>query len=164
MRPIVKVPFMTMATREPPSARLRTCASMCSGNQELAVADAGQARPEAAGPAPVVLAAHRVLVALPVLAVGRVGDHVVDAGAGVPVVRERAPEDDVLGVAAVLGLHEEVRLADGEGLGGFTSWPNRWMSAPGFTAGAQRSPSRVSPDVRCSFAMVSMPPEPQHGS
>ena len=69
--------------------------------QELAVADARQPRPEAAGRAPVVLGAHRVLVALPVLAVGRVGDHVVEAAAGVPVVGQGAAEDDVLGVAAV---------------------------------------------------------------
>ena len=84
--------------------------------QELAVADARQARSEAAGRAPVVLVAHRVLVALPVLAVGRVGDHVVEAGAVVPVVRKRAAEDDVVRVPPVAGLHEEVRLADGERL------------------------------------------------
>ena len=85
--------------------------------QELAVADARQARPEAAGGAAVVLGAHRVHVALPVLAVGRVGDHVVEAAPGVAVVREGAAEDDPLGVAAVLRLHVEVGLADGEGLG-----------------------------------------------
>ena len=85
--------------------------------EELPVADPRQAGPEPAGGAPVVLAAHRVLVALPVLAVGGIGDQVVEVVTRVPVARERAPGEDVLGVAAVLRLHEEVRLADREGLG-----------------------------------------------
>ena len=48
--------------------------------QELAVADPRQARCEAAGGAPVVLGPYRVPVALPVFAVGWIGDHVVEAG------------------------------------------------------------------------------------
>ena len=64
-----------------------------------------QARVRRTQRSPGVLGPHRVLVALPVLAVGRIGDQVVEGGGGVPVVRERAPEEDI-GVAAVLRLHE----------------------------------------------------------
>ena len=42
-----------------PSAQLRTCASMCSRNRELAVADAGRGRPQAAARAPVVFLPQR---------------------------------------------------------------------------------------------------------
>ena len=74
--------------------------------QELAVADPRQARPEASGGATVVFVPHGVLIALPVLAVGRIGDHVVEGAARVPVVREGAAEEDVLRVAPVDRLHE----------------------------------------------------------
>ena len=47
---------------------------------------------------------------------------------------------------------------------GFTSWPKRWMSASGLIAGRSRSPFRLGPSVMCSFAIISMPPEPQQGS
>ena len=40
----------------------------------------------------------------------------------------------------------------------------RVVSAPGFTAGAQGWPPRISPGVKGSLAMVSMPPEPRHGT
>ena len=106
-----------IAIRDPPWSGALAWRQHVEQEQELPVADSGQARRKAACGAPVVLGPHRVLVALPVLAVGRIGDHVVEAGSGVPVVRERAPEEDVVRVAAVLRLHEEVRLAEGEGLG-----------------------------------------------
>ena len=47
---------------------------------------------------------------------------------------------------------------------GFTSWPKRWMSACALIAGRSWSPFRRSPSVMCSFAIISMPPEPQQGS
>ena len=85
--------------------------------QELAIADPRQSRPETAGGAPVVLAAHGVLVALPVLAVGRIRDQIIEVVTGLAVFRERAPEEDVLRVTTVFRLHEQIRLADSEGLG-----------------------------------------------
>jgi hypothetical protein len=74
--------------------------------QELAVADPRQPWRETPCPAPVVLGPHGLLVALPVLPVGRVGDQVVERHPGVTVVRERAPIGDVVGVAAGRILHE----------------------------------------------------------
>src|SRR5439155_26469036 len=50
--------------------------------------------------------------ALPVLAVRRIRDRVVEAGTGVAIVRQRAAEGDVVGVAPRGVLHEEVRLGD----------------------------------------------------
>ena len=46
---------------------------------------------------------------------------------------------------------------------GFTSWPKRWISASSLIAGRRRSPFFRSPTVTCSFVIISMPPEPQHG-
>ena len=57
--------------------------------EELAVADARQTRTEAAGRAALVLGPHGVFVALPVLAVGRIRDQVVEMLVCVAVVRER---------------------------------------------------------------------------
>src|SRR5207245_641042 len=51
--------------------------------EELAVADAREPRGEASRRAPFVLSTHGVLVALPVLAIGRIRDQVVEAGTGV---------------------------------------------------------------------------------
>jgi hypothetical protein len=78
--------------------------------------DGLRARAEAAGVAAVVLDADGLLVALPVLAAGGIGDQVVEPGAGVAVVRQDAAVRDVLGVAAVGRLHVEVRLGDRPGL------------------------------------------------
>ena len=57
----------------------------------------------------------------------------------------------------------EVGLADGERLGVHLLAEQVDVGA-GVHGGAQGSPPRVSPAVTCSLAMVSMPPEPQHGS
>ena len=103
-----------MAIRDPPWAGFLRVREHVEQKQELTVTDPGQTRCEAAGGAPVVLGPHRVPVALPVLAVGWIGDHVVETGSGVAVVRERAPEEDAFRVAFVFRLHEEVRLADSE--------------------------------------------------
>ena len=84
--------------------------------EELAVADPGQAGAEPAGVAAVVFGLHRRLIHLPFLAEGRVGQQVVEALVGVLVLAERAAELDVLGVAPVGGLDEQVGLADGERL------------------------------------------------
>ncbi len=69
------------------------------------------------GPAPggsaLVLCPHRVLVALPVLAVGRIGDEVVEVETGQAVVRERAAVRDVVGVAPGGILHKEIGLRHG---------------------------------------------------
>ncbi len=46
---------------------------------------------------------------------------------------------------------------------GFTSWPKRWISAPLLRTGRSRSPFFLKPAVMCSLAIISMPPEPQHG-
>lgn len=66
--------------------------------EELAVADARQAGSESAGGPARILGADGVFVALPVLAVGRIGDQVVEALARVPIRRKRAAEGDVVGV------------------------------------------------------------------
>ncbi len=66
-----------------------------------------------------VLAAHPLQVALPALAVGRVGEHKVELARGKGVVGQRRvlrPADDVVGGLA-LALEQEVGLADGIGLG-----------------------------------------------
>src|SRR5687767_6669419 len=63
-----------------------------------------------------MLGAHCVLVTLPILAVGRIGDEIVEAQAGVTIVRERAAEGDVVRVAALRFLHEEIGLRDCPGL------------------------------------------------
>jgi hypothetical protein len=82
--------------------------------QEGAVVDARQAGAEAAGEAFVaVLVLYGLLDLLPLHAEGRVGEHVVEALAGVAVVGEAVAAGDV---ARVLGLEQHVRLADGEGL------------------------------------------------
>ena len=95
--------------------------------QELAVADPRQARCEAAGSASIVLAPYCVLVALPVFAVGRIGDHVVEGP--VPACRSfesvlpnriffaSRPSFDFM-------KRSDLQIAN---VSGFTSWPNRWM-------------------------------------
>jgi hypothetical protein len=60
--------------------------------EELAVADARQARREAARGAALVLGTHGVLIPLPVFPVGRVRDQVVEGLAGMAVVGECAAE------------------------------------------------------------------------
>jgi hypothetical protein len=65
------------------------------------------------------LAAHALLVGLPALAVGRVGEHEVELAAREGVVGERrvlGAADDVVRLVA-LALEQEVGLADGVGLG-----------------------------------------------
>jgi hypothetical protein len=74
--------------------------------QQLSVADARQARRETARGAALVLRLHGIFVALPVLAVRRIRDQVVESLAGMAVVRERAAVRDVVGVAARRVLHE----------------------------------------------------------
>ena len=84
--------------------------------QGLAVADARQTGAEAAGRPALVLGFDRGLVPLPVLAVGRIGDQVVERLAGMAVVGEGASESDVFRVAARRVLHEDVGLGDRPGL------------------------------------------------
>ena len=66
-----------------------------------------------------VLAAHALEIALPALAVGRIGEHEIELARREGVVRQRrvlGPADDVVrGVA--LALEQQVCLADGVGLG-----------------------------------------------
>ena len=67
----------------------------------------------------VVLAAHRLQVFLPALAVGRIGEHEVELLGRERVVRERGPfgaAHDVVGTLA-FALEQHVGLADGVGLG-----------------------------------------------
>ena len=59
------------------------------------------------------LFAYRVLVLLPVHAIGRIGQHVVKRCPLVGIVRQRIAEGDLLGVVAG---HQHVRFADAEGL------------------------------------------------
>jgi hypothetical protein len=66
-----------------------------------------------------VLAAHALEVALPALPVGRIGEHEVELARREGVVGERRvlrPADDVVRRIA-LALEQQVRLADGVGLG-----------------------------------------------
>ena len=71
------------------------------------------------GSAHVLLAAHALQVALPALAVGRIGEHEVELAGREGVVGERrvlrAADDVVRRVA--LALEQQVGLADGVGLG-----------------------------------------------
>ena len=74
---------MMMARREPPSLRLLHVGQHVEEEKKLAVADARQAWSETARDAPRSCSAtHGVLVPLPVLAVGRIGDQVIEGAAG----------------------------------------------------------------------------------
>ncbi len=95
--------------------------------QHLAVARAGDERvlgvagvfDDEARVLDAVLAAHALEVALPALAVGRVGEHEVELAGRERVVGERRvlrPADDVVRRLA-LALEQQVGLADGVGLG-----------------------------------------------
>ena len=82
--------------------------------KQLAVGDARQARAEASFRAKCLrLFPYRVLVLLPVHAVGRIGQHVVKRFPPVRIVRQRVAEGYLLGVVAG---HQHVRFADTEGL------------------------------------------------
>ena len=119
-------PLWTSAMRLP-SARLVVHLRGHVGEEEhLAVAGAGDERQLLAlvhhleaRVAHAVLAAHRLEVLLPALAVGRIGEHEVELLRREGVVRERGPfraADDVVGALA-LALEQHVGLADGVGLG-----------------------------------------------
>jgi len=58
-------------------------------------------------------AGHKLLLALPGYAEGRIGDHIIELLAGEPVFAQRGAELDVIGV---LARYKEVRFADGIGL------------------------------------------------
>ena len=89
----------------------------------LAVAGAGDEREigvavvldEEAGIGDAGLAAHALEVALPALAVGRVGEHEIELAGGEGVGREGGAVLDVVGLDA-LALEDEIGLADGVGL------------------------------------------------
>ena len=134
------------------------CAEHVLQEEELAVADAGQCRRRSGRRRLVRLRLDGVCVALPVLAVGGIGDLVVEALPAWRSFGERAAEEDVLGVAPVGGLHEEVGLADREGLGVHLLAEEVDVGV-GVDAGALGGSPRM-----CSLAMLSMPPEPQQGS
>jgi len=85
--------------------------------KELAVADSRKPWGKASRCSPLVLGAHGVLVALPVLAVRGIRDQVVEVASGVPVVRQRAAVCDVVCVAAGRVLHEEIGLRNSPRLG-----------------------------------------------
>ena len=129
----------------------------------LAVADARQARTESAGRPTLVLVPHRGLIPFPVLAVGRVGDEVVEGLGGVPVMGEGAAERDVVRVPAGRILHEEVGLGDCPRLR-VHLLSEEVDARLRLIAGRSRSPFRFGPSVMCSFAIISIPPEPQQGS
>ena len=99
-----------IAMREPPSFGVLRVREHVQQEQDLAVADARQPRAEAARRAALVFGAHRFLVALPVLAVGRIGNQVIECPARMPIVGKRAAEPDVVGVTARRVLHEEIGL------------------------------------------------------
>ncbi len=83
--------------------------------EELPVADARQARGEAAGLPSLVLGADGFLIAPPLLAVRWVGDQVVESATRVAVVGEHTAERDVVRVPTGRVFHEEVRFGDGPG-------------------------------------------------
>ena len=83
----------------------------------LSVTDPREPGTEAPRRPAVVFRLDGGLVALPVLAVGRIGDQVVEMAAGVVIVGERAAEGDGPRVAPGWVLHEEVRLREGPRLG-----------------------------------------------
>ncbi len=109
-------PFMMIAIREPPSFGLLRVRQHVQEEQKLPVADARQTRREAARRAALMFGADCLFVALPVLAIGRIGDQVIERPAGMAVVGERAAERDVVGIAAGRLLHEEIRFRDRPGL------------------------------------------------
>ena len=75
--------------------------------EQLAIADARQAGGKAAAGRG-GRRGHRILVPLPILAVGRIGDQIVEIAPGVAILGQRAAEEDVVGVATVGRLDEEV--------------------------------------------------------
>ena len=75
----------------------------------LSIADPREPRAEAPGRPPFVLRLDRSLFTLPVLAVGRVGDQMVEAIPRVPIVGEGAAEGDLPRVPPRRILHEVVR-------------------------------------------------------
>jgi len=82
-------PFMMIARREPAILRILGVREHVQQKEKLAVADARQSRSEATrGPA-LTLGADGIFVALPVLAVGWIGDQVVETLAGVVIGRKR---------------------------------------------------------------------------
>src|SRR5262249_39987968 len=85
--------------------------------EKLSVGRSRDPGAEATRGAELCLRLDLIFVLLPLLAVGRVRELVMEALGCVLVVGEGAPELDVLGVAAVLAANEEVGLADSPGLG-----------------------------------------------
>ena len=78
---------MMIATRDPPRIRSLAWESMCSRNRSwpsLMRGSPGAKRPAAPRSCSARTVSH---VQPPVLSVGRIGDHVVEGGAGVPVIR-----------------------------------------------------------------------------
>ena len=71
--------------------------------EKLPVADPRQTRYEAPGGAPVVLVLHGVLIALPVLAVGRIGDQVIES-AGEQLLEVVARREEALLAAVSLPM------------------------------------------------------------
>ncbi len=80
--------------REPRAAVLRVLGvrEQVQQEQELPVTDPRQAWAEPAGRTALVFGLDGVLVALPILAVGRIGDQIVERVAAVAIVPERAAE------------------------------------------------------------------------
>jgi hypothetical protein len=76
--------------------------------EELPVADARQSRAEAARVSARVLFLNGILVALPIFAVGRIGDEVIEEAMLVPILRQRTAEKNVLRVPPIGAFHEEV--------------------------------------------------------
>ena len=85
--------------------------------EELAVRDTGQAGGEATAGSAFVFRGHGFLVALPVLAIGRIGDEVVEVHRGMTIVGEGGAEAYVVGVLARGVFHEEVGLGHRPGFG-----------------------------------------------
>ena len=84
--------------------------------QELAVADPRQTGLESILGRPCGLGPDCLLIEVPVLAIRRIGEEVVERAVGVAVMGQSAAEGDVVGVAAIGALDVQVGLADRERL------------------------------------------------
>ena len=156
-------PLWTSAMRLPSGVSCFILREHVGQEEHLAVAGAGDERvlgvagvlDDEARVLDPVLAAHALEVALPALAVGRIGEHEVELARREGVVRERRvlrAADDVVRRLA-LALEQQVGLADGVGLG---------VDLLAVEVGGDLL-AVLARRARCSVssATVSMPPVPQ---
>ena len=156
-------PLWTSAMRLPSVVSCFILREHVGQEQHLAVARAGDERvlgvarvlDDEARVLDAVLAAHALQVALPALAVGRIGEHEVELARREGVVRERRvlrPADDVVRRLA-FALEQQVGLGDGVGLG--VDLLAVEVGGDLLAVLPRRAPCSVS------SATVSMPPVPQ---